>query len=64
MSRFFDYYIDRLLVFYIECILIYSRAREEHLEHAREVLKWLLQHRPYASPEKCHFLKSEPSFLE
>lgn len=56
-------FIDRFLVVYIDDIIIYSQTREEHLVHIRAVLKRLQEHKLYASPKKCEFMKSETEFL-
>ena len=56
-------YIDRFLVVYIDDILIYSRTREEHLQHIRCVLERLRKHKSYVSPKRCSFMASETEFL-
>ena len=56
-------YIDRFLVVYIDDILIYSRKREEHLQHIRCVLERLRKHKLYVSPKKCSFMATETEFL-
>ncbi|KAK8600791.1 hypothetical protein V6N12_050639 [Hibiscus sabdariffa] len=41
MNRMFKPYIDKFVVVFIDDIIIYSRTREEHVEHLRIVLQTL-----------------------
>jgi hypothetical protein len=55
--------LDRSVVVYLDDILIYSRTREEHLQHLAEVLELLRRHKLYARLSKCEFGKRETTFL-
>lgn len=63
MHEVFDDMLDRFVVIYLDDILIYSKTREEHIQHLRQVLDRLRQHSLYAKLSKCEFLQSEVSFL-
>jgi len=56
-------YLDKFVIVYLDDILIYSRNREEHLEHVRLVLEALRQHKLYAKMAKCEFLQTKIGFL-
>lgn len=46
-------YLDKFAIVYLDDIVIYSKTKEEHLEHVKKVLKALSDHRLYAKPSKC-----------
>lgn len=48
---------------YLDDILIFSKTREEHLEHLNEILDILKQHRFRLSPNKCSFAKNQMDYL-
>ena len=56
-------FIDKFVVVYFDDILIYSRSREDHLHHLREVCDALRREKLYAHPKKCYFFTTEVSFL-
>ena len=56
-------FIGKFVVVYFDDILIYSRSREDHLHHLREVCDALRREKLYAHPKKCHFFTTEVSFL-
>ena len=41
MNRVFSQFLDRFIVVFIDDILIYSKSREEHEDHLRQVLQIL-----------------------
>ena len=55
MNRIFRPYLDNFVVVFIDDILIYSRAKEEHEEHLKVVLRILRKKRLYAKLSKCEF---------
>ena len=63
MNSVFMEYLDKLVVVYIDDILIYSKTEEEHAEHLRLVLTKLRDHRLYAKFSKCEFWLNELVFL-
>jgi transposase InsO family protein len=56
-------YLDLFCTAYLDDILIYSRTREEHVEHLRLVLQALREAGLYAKPSKCEFFVKETKFL-
>ena len=55
MNRVFHPFLDKFVVVFIDDILVYSRTKEDHMEHLRTVLKTLADHRLYAKLNKCDF---------
>ncbi|GJS77337.1 putative reverse transcriptase domain-containing protein [Tanacetum coccineum] len=56
-------YLDKFLIVFIVDILIYSKTREEHVEHLRLVLELLKRDKLYAKFSKCEFWLREVQFL-
>ena len=63
MNRVFKPYLDKIVVVFIDDILIYSKSHVEHGEHLRIVLQTLRTHQLYAKLSKCEFLLNSVSFL-
>nr|KYP39502.1 Retrovirus-related Pol polyprotein from transposon 17.6 [Cajanus cajan] len=63
MNRIFHPYLDRFVVVFIDDILVYSKTREEHVEHLRIVLQTLKQKHLYAKFSKCEFWLDSVNFL-
>jgi hypothetical protein len=55
--------VDNSCIVYLDDILIYSKTREEHTRHVREVLERLREAQLYAQVSKCQFYQEEISFL-
>src|SRR6185312_5431886 len=47
MNEIFRPYLDRFVLAFLDDILVYSRTREEHLQHLRTVLETLRKHKLY-----------------
>ncbi|GKC75277.1 putative nucleotidyltransferase, ribonuclease H, partial [Tanacetum coccineum] len=56
-------YLDKLVIVFIDDILIYSKTQEEHVEHLRLVLKLLKKEKLYAKFSKCDFWLRKVQFL-
>ncbi|GJV83172.1 putative nucleotidyltransferase, ribonuclease H [Tanacetum coccineum] len=63
MNRVFHEYLDRFVIVFIDCILVYSKMWEEHEDHLRIVLEILLQKKLYAKFSKCDFWLGQVAFL-
>jgi hypothetical protein len=63
MNSVFMDYLDKLVVVFIDYILIYSQNEQEHEEHLRKVLQRLRDCQLYAKLSKCEFWISEVLFL-
>ncbi len=48
---------------YLDYILIYSKTKEEHLQHIGQVLTILRNQKLLAKPTKCDFGRTEVQFL-
>lgn len=63
MHRTFRPYLDKFVVVFIDDILVYSKDREAHEGHLREVLSTLREHQLYAKLSKCEFWLEKVAFL-
>ena len=55
--------LDITYIAYIDNILIFSKAGEDHASHIRVVLKRMREYKLYAKLSKCKFNVEEVSFL-
>lgn len=63
MNCVFWPYLDQFVIVFIDDILVYSKAREEHEQHLRIVLQTLWEYGLYAKKNKFDFWLSEVKFL-
>ena len=56
-------YLDKFVVVYLDDILVFSKNKEEHVEHLRLVLEKLREHQLYAKYSKCEFWLPEVTYL-
>ncbi|GJY49214.1 putative reverse transcriptase domain-containing protein [Tanacetum coccineum] len=55
--------LDKSVILFIGDILVYSKSKEEHEVHLREILKTLRKEKLYAKFSKCEFWLQEVQFL-
>lgn len=55
MNRVFKTYMDMLVIVFIDNILVYSRNKEEHINHPRVALQTLKDSKLYVKFLKCEF---------
>lgn len=55
--------MDKFVVVFIDDILIYSKTKEEHVEHLKRVLEALRREKLYAKFSKCKFWLERVQFL-
>jgi len=63
INRVFRPYLDKFVVVFIDNILIYSKDRDEHVDHLRMVLQTLREHQLYDKLKKCEFWLEKVVFL-
>ncbi|GKB18615.1 putative reverse transcriptase domain-containing protein, partial [Tanacetum coccineum] len=56
-------YLNKFVIVFIDDILIYSKTREEHVDHLRLVLELLRKEKLYDKFSKCEFWLREVQFL-
>ncbi|GMI78180.1 hypothetical protein HRI_001487300 [Hibiscus trionum] len=64
MNRVFYEFLNKLVFVFINYILVYSRAEEDHDNHERIVLQVLFRNQLYAKLSKCEFWLKEVVFLK
>ncbi|GIM05343.1 hypothetical protein Vretimale_9815, partial [Volvox reticuliferus] len=63
MDSIFHPCIDRFIVCYLDDILVYSKTKEEHLQHLRLILDTLHKERLSPRRSKCHWAQSQVEYL-
>ena len=63
MNRVCNPSLDKSVIVFIDDILIYSKSKQEHEKHLREVLEVLKKEKLYAKFSKCDFWIREVQFL-
>ena len=63
MNHYLRQYLGKSVLCYLDDILIYSRTKEEHLQHLRQVLTILREQKLFAKATKCDFGRTEVQFL-
>jgi len=55
MNRVFRGIVNKIMVVFVDDILVFSKSAEEHEEHLREVLENLIKHKLKEKFSKCNF---------
>ncbi|CCO31293.1 Retrotransposable element Tf2 155 kDa protein type 1 [Rhizoctonia solani AG-1 IB] len=63
MNHIFHDLFDVTVIVYLDDILIFSRNREEHTEHVREVLRRIRENNLYLNLSKCLFFTTEVTYI-
>ncbi|GJS99729.1 putative reverse transcriptase domain-containing protein [Tanacetum coccineum] len=63
MNRVCKPYLDKLVIVFIDDILIYSKGEKEHEEHLKAILEFLKKEKLYAKFSKCEFWIPKVQFL-
>jgi hypothetical protein len=62
MNKVFMEFLDKFVVVFIDDILVFSKTKQEHVEHLRLVLQKFREHKLYAKWSRCEFWLKEASF--
>lgn len=63
MNKLFKPYLRKFVTVFFDDILVYSRSKEEHLQHLETTLSMLRQHQFFAKMSKCLFYKERIEYL-
>jgi hypothetical protein len=63
MNDIFRDMLDICVIVYMDDILVYSKAPEEHEQHLRRVLQRLREHQLYAKPSECTLFTDTIEYL-
>jgi len=64
MNKILCPFLNKFVVVYLNNILIFSKTKEEHLEHVQLVFKALKEAKLYAKPSKCSFITKSIKFCK
>ncbi|GJY09823.1 putative reverse transcriptase domain-containing protein [Tanacetum coccineum] len=63
MNRVCKPYLDKFVIVFIDDILIYSKNKQEHKEHLKQILELVKKEELYAKFSKCEFWIPKVQFL-
>ena len=64
MNRVFKKYLDKLVIIFLDDILIYTKTRKEDVEHLRTTLKILRKENLYVKVLKGEFWLGHYNFID
>ena len=63
MNEVLKIFLGKFVIVYLDNILIFSKTKEEHLEHIRQVLQRLKEEKLLINLKKCSFIQKEIVYL-
>eukprot|EP00253_Pinus_taeda_P007693 PITA_07693 len=63
MNKVLKEYAGNIVIVYLDDILVFSKSKEEHLEHLKLVLRTLQKEKLLRNLKKCSFMKEEIIYL-
>ena len=63
MNEVLKIFLGKFVIFYLDDIQIFSKTKEEHLEHIRQVLQRLKEEKLLINLNKCSFMQEEIVYL-
>ena len=63
MNEVLKRFLGKFVIVYLDDIMIFSKTKEEHLEHIRQVLQRLKEEKLLINLKKCSFMKEEIVYL-
>ena len=63
MNEVLKRFLGKFVIVYLDDILIFSKTKEEHLEHIRQVLQRLKEEKLLINLKKCSFMQEEIVYL-
>ena len=63
MNMVFKDYLYKFIIVFVDDILVYSRTKEEHVEHLKIILQTLKEKQLYVKFKKCEFWLEQIIFL-
>ena len=63
MNHYLRPYLGKYCMVYLDDIIIYSKTREEHLQHLETILQLLRDKKLYAKGSKCEMFRTKVLFL-
>jgi hypothetical protein len=63
MNEVLKRFLGKFMIVYLDDILIFSKTKEEHLEHVRQVLQRLKEEKFTINLKKCSFMQEEIVYL-
>jgi len=63
MNNVLHPYLEKFVILFNDDILVYSKNKEEHVEHLATMMRLLREHHLYAKLDKCSLFQSEIHYL-
>lgn len=63
MKNMFHPYLDTFVIVFFDDILVYSKNKEENVEHLVSMFRLLREHQLYANLNKCFFISDSYPLL-